>query len=706
MSTAGTGGTGGTDGAGDAGGAGGQRPGGTGAGRLAELRAAVRAVESGEREAASFFAAPEPPRRGRRPAAAPGAAEAVPERAAVPVPGELAELLAAGGAPAALAGPVAAALGGEAAAVLRTDPWQLLSVPGVRPEQADGFARALLGPGCGPGDERRVQALAGWLLERAARAGHTVLRPEAVRAELGRHAVPDPEQALRIAVESGALLVFRDPLAGPGGEEPDGSADDGEAGNAQDAGDAGDPGGPGNGDELGPAALLGLDRYAVAEEALADGLARLCATFLPPAAGSSPEQRLDGHPEGAPGDGGPARPPLAAWQRLAASQALSPSAAELLRAVAEHALVVHTGGEAARAEPLAVVRAARSLGLRAWAAVDPLRGGGTDGGTEDAGPVLTLPGLLSGREGPGRDEEGMPALDLLAVLDTPRLDTEAAAELVEALPDGCRLILSGDPAVLGAAGAGQVLADVAAARICPRVVSRTPDPGPVGELVSGIGAGELAEVAAPGREVVVVPVRDAGEAVHRTVQLVTESIPRAFGVSAAQIQVITPGHGGAAGTRALNRALKERLNAGPGRFGGFDPGDRVLFSPAPGLGRAGTVVSADDTGLLLECGAERFTVPPARVADTVRPGWALTAHQAAGGHWPAVVTVLPGDAAGSVDRTWVYTAFGRAGRHLSVVQGLGPALARAVAAPPAAARTTRLAGLLRQQQAAQRQEEV
>ncbi|NEE23802.1 DNA helicase RecD, partial [Streptomyces sp. SID7499] len=86
----------------------------------------------------------------------------------------------------------------------------------------------------------------------------------------------------------------------------------------------------------------------------------------------------------------------------------------------------------------------------------------------------------------------------------------------------------GDPGVLGSAGAGRVFADVLASHACPQVVSRTPDPGPIGELVSGIGIGELNQVDAPGKEVVIVPVRDAGEAVHRTVQLVADSVPRAF----------------------------------------------------------------------------------------------------------------------------------------------------------------------------------
>lgn len=81
--------------------------------------------------------------------------------------------------------------------------------------------------------------------------------------------------------------------------------------------------------------------------------------------------------------------------------------------------------------------------------------------------------------------------------------------LVESLPDGARLVLSGDPAVLWSAGPGRVFADLLAARACPQVASRTPDPGPIGELVSGVGIGELNQVDAPGKEIVIVPVREA-----------------------------------------------------------------------------------------------------------------------------------------------------------------------------------------------------
>ncbi|MFD9572272.1 helix-hairpin-helix domain-containing protein [Streptomyces sp. NPDC059982] len=624
-------------------------------GRAADLLAAVRAVEGGAQPPSTVFfdEAPAP----RRAAPAPPA----PRPAAVPAPaaptaedtGAVRALLARGGAPEALAGPAAEALGEGAAQRLAEDPWLLLSVAGVRPTQADGFAQALLGPQAGPADPRRGAALLGWLLAQAALKGHTALEAPVLEKALAQYGVPAPAEALEAAIGEGAVLLFHEPLGEPA---QNGHADEADQTDQADAADEADEA------ERPVRILVGLEEYALAEESLADGLARLSATFGPPAD----------------------------WSRAAAGPG-----AELIRAVAGHGLVVHTGGEAARAEPLALLAAARELGRRAVLAAHSPAG--------DARDAVGVAGLLAGTQGPGRDADGRFELDLLIVLDAPQLDVETAAALVESVPDGARLVLSGDPGVLGSAGPGRVFADVLAAAACPRIVSRTPDPGPLGELVSGVGIGELNQVDAPGKEIVIVPVRDAGEAVHRTVQLVCESVPRAFGIQAQDVQVITPGHGGSAGTRALNAALKERLNPGPGRFGGFDPGDRVVHVPSPGRALPARVVTADAQGLHLDAAGERVVVPRERVESRVRHGWALTAHQAVGARWPAVVVVLPGDAAEALSRDWVYTAFGRAERHLSVVHGVDQALPRAVAEVPPKPRTTRLTGLLRALTAAQEQ---
>ncbi|MFH8572097.1 helix-hairpin-helix domain-containing protein [Streptomyces sp. NPDC017993] len=752
---------------------------GSAAATAAALAAAVRAVESGERSAASFFTqtqrAPKPatpaasgqqagtPAADARPAQAGGPAGPAPQQAAgpagapagpvrppvadggagdhggTPAPDHAAptprptvatapglagvrQVLAAGGAPAELADKAAETLGERAAEALNDDPWQLLAVPGVRPEQADGFARALLGAACRPDDERRAQALVLWLLEQAAVAGHSALEAPALRAALAQRSVPDPDEALQTAIADGAVLVFQDAIDTPGRPRP--AADDDE-------------------EQQPVRVLLGLDRFAMAEESVADGLARLLNTFEPapesegpaadesdtgaqdastavaaddaegsPAAtaeeprGDSPAPGEEEEPEGIRR----AHPSAAAWEAAAAA-APSPSAAELIRAAAHSGLVAHTGAEAARAEPAALIAAARALGLRAFGATHSENGrrrlaaqlsqapqGTAPTALEGADTAaVTVSGLLSGQQGPGRDADGALALDLLVVLDAPQLDLETAALLIESLTDGTRLVLSGDPGVLWSAGPGRLFTDLLAAHCCPQVASRTPDFGPIGELVSGIGIGELNQVEAPGKEVVIVPARDAGEAVHRTVQLVADSVPRALGVPADQTQVITVGHGGAAGTRALNTALKERLNPGPGRFGGFDPGDRVAYAPAPGRTVPGTVTGADADGLHLDCGAP-VVVPREQVGSgAVRHGWALTAHQAAGMRWPAVVAVLPGDAAGGLTRAWAYTAFSRGERHLSVVQGVDQALARAVAEVPVKERTTRLRTLLQMQ---------
>ncbi|RZU11771.1 helix-hairpin-helix domain-containing protein [Streptomyces sp. BK239] len=627
-------------------------------GKAADLLAAVRAVEGGAKPAATVFADPEPaPRRPaaqepvRRPQPAPAPA---PQGPAPETVAAVRRVLTGAGAPESLAPQVAAVLGEGAGETLSEDPWQLLRVPGVRPEQADGFARALLGPDCAPDDERRARAVTVWLLEQAALAGHTALELPALTTALGRQGVRDGDAAVQSTLAEGEALVFQDALDEPGATKPaDASGEEGE-------------------EEARPVrVLVGLERYALAEESLADGLARVATS---------------------PAEDAPAR-----WEQAVAGA--SGGAAELIRAVAGHGLVLHTGGEAARAEPAALLAAARSLGLRAVAACHTPDGRRRFAALlkEPGEDVVTVAGLLAGAEGPGRDADGALALDLLILPDTPQLDVESAAVLVESLPDGARLVLGGDPALLWSAGPGRVFADLLAARVCPQIASRTPDPGPLGELISGIGVGELNQVEAPGKELVIVPVRDAGEAVHRTVQLVVDSVPRAFGIAPEQTVVITPGHGGAAGTRALNAALKERLNPGPGRFGGFDPGDRIAYTPAPGRTVPGQVVGADADGLHLSCADIAVVVPKERVEQSVRHGWALTAHQAVGGRWPAAVVVLPGDAAQALSRPWVYTAFGCAERHLSVVHGVEQALPRAVAEVGPKPRTTRLPALLRAQ---------
>jgi exodeoxyribonuclease V alpha subunit len=203
--------------------------------------------------------------------------------------------------------------------------------------------------------------------------------------------------------------------------------------------------------------------------------------------------------------------------------------------------------------------------------------------------------------------------------------------------------------------------------------------------------------------VVVVPARGSAEAAHRVVQLVTDSIPRALGIPADQVQVVTPVHRGAAGTQALNAALKAALNPGGGERR-FDPGDRVVATANHpeaepvgfANGEVGTVVSSGDDGaVVVEFASGRARVKGKALADLVH-GWAITVHRAQGSEFPAVVVVLPPEAAGMLSRPLVYTALTRARRHLSVVHAAGPAVVRAVSQVGALPRRTQLPALLRE----------
>ncbi|WP_207939398.1 hypothetical protein [Actinomadura darangshiensis] len=319
--------------------------------------------------------------------------------------------------------------------------------------------------------------------------------------------------------------------------------------------------------------------------------------------------------------------------------------------------------------------------------------------------MSSLHRLLEPREDPsaapgavvyGRGEQRPFDLDLVIVTDGAALDVELCAVLAEACPDGAHLVLCAEAGAPPPAGPGRPLDDLEASETVPVVaLDAEPPSEPIAALTEAVRGGELAAVDAPGREVVIVPAESPGEAVHRAVQLVTDSIPRALGIAVEDVQVVVPAAGGEVGAGALNAALKARLNPGPGAFGGMDPGDRVVVAaplPHAPLGETGVVTGGGPHGLEAAFPGGTAVIAPAD-APRLRHGWAVTVALARGTRRDAVVAVMPAD---GLSRPLVATAFGLARRHLSVVQAAGPALARAVRDDGAPARRTRLARLVAQ----------
>ena len=649
---------------------------------------------------------------------------------------ETAELLIACRVPARFAGSAVALLGPSAARQLRADPWKLLQIPQIRPDQADWFARQLLDGQASRQDPRRGRALVVHLLVKAARDGHTAVPAEAVLTALNRFGLDEPGPAVVAAIDDGSVLPFEafGAAEDPAGEAGAAQFGEAEATAAADVGtpDVGTPDAdvdqPADDDAVGPGTLLALTQYAIAEESVAEGLQRLAATAEPvtgtPAAADGADAELDDRQRaaveavaehgvsvltGGPGTG--------KSRTVAAVVALANESG--LRV----ALAAPTGRAAKRLEELAGAPAttlhrllgAQGRGLARSGSAGPDGGAadgdglfadaGAEGAAADAGGFPRGAGESGSRDGSwvfARGEEWPLDADLVVVDESSMLDVELAAALVEACADGTRLLLVGDPAQLPSIGPGRVLADIIDSGAVPvtelKTLYRQRDGGTIAKLATAVRGGELPPVDSPEREVVVVTARGSAEAARRVLQLVTDSIPRALGIAAEDVQVVTPVHKGPAGTIELNRALKGKLNPGPGAYRGFDPGDRVVAianhaDEGFANGEVGTVAGTADDGLTVSFSGTPVTIP-FRLLGDLRHGWALTVHRAQGSEWPAVVGVFPAEASGMLSRPLVYTALTRAQQHLSVVHGAGPALARAVRTVGERPRETRLAALL------------
>lgn len=563
---------------------------------------------------------------------------------------EVCDLLVPVGLDARIAGRVVDQLGKPAPRLLRDDPWQLLTVPGVTPADADRVARAAI-PGVTRDDPRRARALVSWVLARQARDGHTVDLRDRVADALAEFGAGDARAAIDAALESGTVVHVHD-------------ADHGD--------------------------LLALARYAQAEDSVAQGVARLLATAEP----------IDADVAASPHA-------LDQAQRAAVLAALRAGVSVLTggpgtgksRTVAtlvqlaeaagrEVALAAPTGRAAKRLEELCDAPAST---LHRLLGAQPRQS--QAGVTFDAGFT--------------RNEENPLEHDVVVIDEASMLDVELADALLRACADGTHLLFVGDAAQLPSIGPGRVLGDLLDSASVPvtelATLYRQAEGGTIARLATAVRGGSLVATDDPTREVVIIPARGSAEAAHRVVQLVTDSIPRALAIPAGQVQVVTPVHRGAAGTQALNVALKAALNPGSGTRR-FDPGDRVVATAnhleaepfGYANGEVGTVEDVDPDGTVTVL----FASGPAEVkgkalADLLH-GWAITVHRAQGSEFPAVVVVLPPEAGRMMSRPLVYTALTRAQRHLSVVHAAGPAVARAVRHVGALPRRTRLCALLRE----------
>jgi exodeoxyribonuclease V alpha subunit len=201
---------------------------------------------------------------------------------------------------------------------------------------------------------------------------------------------------------------------------------------------------------------------------------------------------------------------------------------------------------------------------------------------------------------------------------------------------------------------------------------------------------------------------DPDQAAELVVDIVARRIPTKFGIPAADIQVISPMHRGAAGVRSLNERLQAKLN--PLRYDQpeyrsgqrlYRPGDRVMqlrnnYDKEVFNGDMGgvTAINLEDGELTVEFEGTPVVYDVSEL-DELALAYAVSVHKSQGSEYPVVVLPLLTQHYMMLQRNLLYTAITRA-KKMVVIVGSRKAIAMAVKNDKIAARWTALQARLQQ----------
>lgn len=287
--------------------------------------------------------------------------------------------------------------------------------------------------------------------------------------------------------------------------------------------------------------------------------------------------------------------------------------------------------------------------------------------------------------------------DVVVLDEVSMVDVVLMQALVEAIPYGARLVLVGDPDQLPPVGPGNFLRDLIGSKRCPVIalteIFRQARQSDIVNNAHAINEGLLPTPSGKDGDFFILHRSDPADVMRTVVSLCRDRLPRYYGISPAQIQVLTPAKRQGAGTIALNRMLQEALNP-PGqgkpehRYGDmiFREGDRVMqvrnnydiiWETADG-DEQGTGMFNGDVGEIVqifpgqECLTVRFDDKLATytfdMLNELELAYAMTVHKAQGSEFDAVVVALSnGTSPRLLTRPILYTAITRARRLLVIV---------------------------------------
>jgi exodeoxyribonuclease V alpha subunit len=321
----------------------------------------------------------------------------------------------------------------------------------------------------------------------------------------------------------------------------------------------------------------------------------------------------------------------------------------------------------------------------------------------DASTVHAALGWIPG-QGPTVEELDT---DLLIVDETSMANLELLVTLLRAVGSTTHVVLVGDADQLAPVGAGKPFAELVEARPVPIAELTHIFRQAAGSMIVR-GAHAVRTGSPPSfapseemtRDLFMIERADPRAALDEVVSLVTERLPKHFGVdSISDIQVFAPVYRGALGIDALNTRLREALNpSGRKVLGGrLRIGDKLMLSGRNlhDLGLMnGTILrllehNEDAEALVVEADGAIFHLPEDE-APKLQLAYACSIHKGQGIELPVAILIAH-TAAGAyfLRREMLYTAMTRA-RKATLVVGQAAVVARAAATPDTSRRYSRL----------------